>query len=172
MGKAKEKRPLLLPEGFQGASTSVFSMSSGGAMVVGGTLTGSSNASVAGTFTGSSNATISGTVTASSAFKHAVTTSSSQLALTSVGVNVLSATGAVSYTLPAAVAGLRMILAKTANSTAILTVDTASTAQTLDGSSATKITLDGLNQKVELVGVSTSRWLVLSSTTVFGGIST
>ena len=132
----------------------------------------SSDATVSGTLTGSSNASIGGTLTASSALVQGVVTSSSAKTLTSVGVNELSATGAASYTLPSVASGRRLVIAKTANSTAVLTVDTASTAQTLDGSSATKITLNGFNQNIELMGMSTTRWLVLSSTTVFGGIST
>lgn len=115
---------------------------------------------------------VTGTLTASSGFVQGLVTSSSQKTLTQVGVNLMSATGAASYTLPAPAAGLRMTLIKTAASTAILTVDTNSTGTTLDGSSATKILFDGNNQRAELLGLTTARWTVLTSTALYGGIST
>lgn len=155
-----------------------------GAVTVSGTLTASSSGLVSGgltvskTITGSSNATVDGTLTASSnltlsgKLTHSLQSVSSGQALGVHNVSVLTATGSTSYTLPAAAAGYYKAIFKSANSTAILTVDTNSTNETFDGSSATKLTFNGKDQKVEMVGLSTARWLIISSTASVGDIST
>lgn len=138
---------------------------------VAGTLTGSSNVSVAGTLTASSNASVAGTLTLSSGLVGSVASVSSSQALAPLQVTVLTNTGAVGYTLPAPVAGMEMRIVKTANSTAVLTVATNSTAVTLDGSSGVNLIFNGQNQVAWLQASSTARWLLLSSTGQIGNIT-
>lgn len=171
MGKEKIKRPLLLPEGFQGASTSDFYMSSGGAATFGGTLTASSNATVSGTLTPSSDMTVGGKATFNGgAYEEVQTVSTTGATLNANGLSLLTSTAVAAHTLPAPEAGLHKFLIKTANSTAAMTVTTASTSQTVDGSN-TVITFNGQNQRAELIGASSTRWVLVTSTASVGNLS-
>lgn len=155
MGKEKIKRPGLFPNGL--TANELITASS--ALTVDRTITASSDITVTGkgTFNGGSygavqtNATTGGTLAA-------------------YGMSILSATAATAVVLPAPVAGVFKAIFKTANSTAISTVTTAATSQTYDGTN-TVLTLNGINQHVQLQGASSTRWLILGSTATYGALA-
>ena len=136
------------------------------------TITGSSNLAISGGIAGSSDVTSSGKVTANGGFYEKVeTVSTTGATLQAFGVSLLTSTVAAAHTLPAPVAGVSKVLYKSANSTAVMTVTVASTAtQTFDGTN-TAFTLNGLNQYVNLVGASSTRWLIQSSTAYYGALA-
>ena len=148
-----------------------------------GTFTASSSATFSGgvsvtsgitaaAVTATSNITSSGVVTANAGFKDAtqtIATSSAQL-IPAYGVTVMNSTLAAAYTIDNPIAGIRKVLQKIDASTQIISVTVTSTAATFNGTN-TVLTFDGLNQRAELQGLSSTRWLLLTSTASLGNIS-
>lgn len=146
-------------------------------MTVGGTLTASSASTLSGAVTASTNATVGGTLTASSGLSasQGVTlpraAASTAANLVSYGLIDITSTSASAYVLDAPVAGREVVIFKTGNSTQIATVTVNSTATvTFDGTN-TVLTFNGVNQVARLIGNSSTRWLLTSSTGQVGAIA-
>jgi len=95
-----------------------------------------------------------------------VETASTAAALAAVGIANLTATTAKTYTLSAPFAGAVKHIIKTGASTTILTVN-AGAGVTFDGTND-DLTFNAANEAVTLVGLSATRWGVVSNTNGVG----
>lgn len=103
----------------------------------------------------------SGAVTTRGVSEDIVDVGSTSANAPATGVTELTSTGAITVTLDAPFRGARKRLFKSASSTAIITVD-ADTA-TFDGSNSSA-TFDGAGEALDLVGLSATRWAIVSNT--------
>lgn len=97
-------------------------------------------------------------------------TGSTSTNLKPYGTSELTSTGAASFTLDAPVLNARKTIIKTANSTAAATVTVGTTANgiSVGGSTAPTrtLTFNGQNDSIELIGRSTTKWLIKSINSV------
>lgn len=134
-------------------------------------VTCSSALSVGRTLNASSALNAAGAATLSGGVYEAIqTVATTSGTLTAYGISILSNTSQMAVILPAPVAGVQKAIFNIAATTKAHTVTTAATSQTLD-STGTILTFDAVNQFVRLVGASSTRWLVVSTTGTHSGIS-
>lgn len=125
-------------------------------------LTATNNASIGGTLTASSGLTASRGVTGPRAV------ASTAANLPSYGLFNISSTSAAAMVIDAPVAGREVVFYKTGNSTQIssITVNATGTV-TYDGTNV-MLTFDGQSQFARMIGDSTTRWLLLTSSSEGG----
>ena len=80
------------------------------------------------------------------------------------GMTRLNSTVACAYTLEPPILGKRIVIVKTAASTADITVtcSTAKGAATVDGTNSI-LTFDGANEAIEMIGETSTRWRILEN---------
>lgn len=105
----------------------------------------------------------SGVVTTRVLDETVVDTASTASTIPATGFSDLTSTGAVNYALAAPFKGAKKTLFKSASSTAIITVSTTAAGATFDGSSDAAA-FNGAGDCLQLVGLSTTRWAVVSNT--------
>ena len=91
------------------------------------------------------------------------TASASPTRISNDGITRLTATGTLTIVMEAPYAGARKIILKSITATGVLTITGSATSILFNTTTGTSLTFDGVGEMIELVGLSTTAWAIVSN---------